>query len=69
MMTGKEALIALLSGKDVQMLYDGEDWDVIEDWQSWDVKTFLTNDSYGYKFRLKPRTITLNIERIEGHEA
>ena len=57
---GKEALIALLSGKEVQMLYDNENWDLIEDWKSWDVKTFLTNDDYGYKFRLKPRTITIN---------
>lgn len=60
LISGKEALSALLDGKDVQMLYDGENWDVIENWQSWDVKTFLTNDSYGYKFRLKPRTITIN---------
>lgn len=58
--SGKDALIALLSGKDVQLLYDNENWDLIEDWKSWDVKTFLTNDDYGYKFRLKPRTITLN---------
>ena len=57
LISGKEALIALLSGKEVQMLYDEENWDEIESWEFWKITDFT---NMNYKFRLKPHTITIN---------
>ena len=58
LISGKEALIALANGKMAQLECD-IGWCDIDDWQDWDIKQFTVN--YGeYKFRLKPRTITIN---------
>ena len=58
LISGKEALIALANGKMAQLECD-IGWCDIDDWQDWDIKQFTVN--YGeYKFRLKPRTTTLN---------
>lgn len=58
LISGKEALIALANGDVVQLLCD-IGWCDINDWQDWDIKQFTVNNG-GYKFRLKPKTITLN---------
>ena len=58
LISGKDALIALANGKIAQLECD-IGWCDIDDWQDWDIKQFTVN--YGeYKFRLKPRTITIN---------
>ncbi|WP_180069417.1 hypothetical protein [Acinetobacter sp. YH12112] len=52
--SGKEALIALANGEDVQASVNGFDWkDAVE----FGLVYFLNGDAY---FRLKPRTITIN---------
>lgn len=58
LISGKEALIALANGECVQLLCD-IGWCDINDWQDWDIKQFTVNNG-GYKFRLKPKTTTLN---------
>ena len=62
MMTGKEALIALANGEDVQGNI-GSEWVDISVDQKLSIKSFITEtNDYGgaVKFRLKPRTITIN---------
>ena len=61
-MTGKEALIALANGEDVQGNI-GSEWVDISVDQKLSIKSFITEtNDYGgaVKFRLKPRTITIN---------
>lgn len=62
LISGKEALIALANGEEVQGNIGSEWVDITVD-QKLSIKSFIieTND-YGdaVKFRLKPRTITLN---------
>lgn len=53
LISGKEALIALANGKEVENFNGSAWWSVDE---SWEVGAFLSDR----KFRLKPRTIRLN---------
>ena len=53
-LTGKEALIALANGEEVENWNGSIWWDVKGTWQ---IDVFLKTDR---KFRLKPRTITIN---------
>lgn len=54
LISGKEALIALANGEDVQASVNSFDWkDAVE----FGLVYFLNGDAY---FRLKPRTITIN---------
>lgn len=61
MISGKEAWIAKSDKKDVQYSLGGMDWCEMTDkeFYCWSSDRFL-NESLNYKFRLKPRTITLN---------
>ena len=54
LISGKEALIALANGEDVQQWNGNIFWDIDSNWQ---VSVFFQE---GRKFRLKPRTITIN---------
>ena len=54
LISGKDALIALASGKEVENWNGSIWWDVEGTWQ---LDVFLKTDR---KFRLKPRTITIN---------
>ena len=62
LISGKEALIALANGEDVQGNI-GSKWVDISVDQKLSIKSFITEtNDYGraVKFRLKPRTITIN---------
>lgn len=52
--SGKDALIALANGEEVQASVNGFDW---KDSVEFGLVYFLNGDAY---FRLKPRTITIN---------
>ena len=54
LISGKEALIALANGEEVQQWNGTIFWDIDSKWQ---VSVFFQE---GRKFRLKPRTITIN---------
>ncbi len=54
LISGKEALIALANGEEVQWVTGGVIRDITGEWQ---VGEFLHPS---FKFRLKPRTITIN---------
>ena len=54
LISGKEALIALVNGEEVQQITGGGFRDIDDDWQ---IKEF---SHPSFKFRLKPRTITIN---------
>lgn len=54
LISGKEALIALANGEEVQWFTGDEFRDIDGDWQ---IREF---SHPSFKFRLKPRTITLN---------
>ncbi|MCU4366505.1 hypothetical protein KTG70_15690 [Acinetobacter variabilis] len=51
---GKEALIALANGGEIQWATGDDFQDITDDWQ---IREFLHPS---FKFRLKPRTITIN---------
>ena len=53
LISGKEALIALANGDEVEN-FNGSTWWSVD--ESWEVGAFLSDR----KFRLKPRTITIN---------
>ena len=55
LISGKEALIALANGEEVEYLY-GTEWESVTGNQI--LITAITGDKF--KFRLKPRTITIN---------
>lgn len=59
MMTGKEALIALANGEEVEFKDGMEKWENIKHHMNLDLSMFLTAPEW-MKFRLKPRTITIN---------
>ena len=62
LISGKEVLIALANGEDVQGNI-GSEWVDISVDQKLSIKSFITEtNDYGgaVKFRLKPRTITIN---------
>lgn len=54
LISGKEALIALANGKEVQWATGNDFQDITDEWQ---IREFLHPS---FKFRLKPRTITIN---------
>ena len=54
LISGKEALIALANGEEVQQWNGNIFWDIDSNWQ---VSVFFQE---GRKFRLKPRTIKIN---------
>ncbi|MFW1967313.1 hypothetical protein ACG95P_09615 [Acinetobacter guillouiae] len=54
LISGKEALIALANGEEVEN-WNGNVWWAVE--SNWQIGAFTKTDR---KFRLKPRTITLN---------
>lgn len=55
LISGKEALIALANGEEVEFKVDGGCWvDVGDDFELREFKR------YGFQFRLKPKTIMLN---------
>ena len=54
LISGKEALIALASGKEVQWEIGNDFLDITDEWQ---IREFLHPS---FKFRLKPRTISIN---------
>ena len=65
LISGKEALIALANGEDVQLRNLKDNWyKEWTDYSSFKFKTwigfFIEGESIGYEFRLKPKTITLN---------
>ena len=65
LISGKEALIALANGEDVQLRNLKDNWyKEWTDYNSFKFKTwigfFIEGESSGYEFRLKPRTITIN---------
>lgn len=65
LISGKEALIALANGENVQLRNLKDTW--YEEWTDYDsfkfkiwVGIFIEGVPSGYEFRLKPRTITIN---------
>jgi hypothetical protein len=64
LISGKEALIALANGEDVEVSHPHDKWH--ENWESLSGSggkfflLYLLDESIGYKFRLKPKTITIN---------
>ena len=65
LISGKEALIALANGEDVQLRNLKDNWyKEWTDYNSFKFKTwigfFIEGESSGYEFRIKPRTITIN---------
>ena len=68
LISGKEALIALANGEDVQLRNLKDNWyKEWTDYNSFKFKTwigfFIEGESSGHEFRIKPRTITIvNIE-------
>ena len=55
LISGKEALIALANGEEVEFSVNNAEWFLCQSSQA--IGLFI---GYCYKFRLKPRTITLN---------
>ena len=65
LISGKEALIALANGEDVQLRNLKDSWyKEWTDYNSFKFKTwigfFIEGESSGHEFRIKPRTITIN---------
>ena len=64
LISNKEALIALANGEEVEVSHPHDKW--YEDWESLNSSggkfflLYLLDETTGYKFRLKPRTITIN---------
>lgn len=59
LISGKEALIALANGEEVEFKDGMEKWENIKHHMNLDLSMFLTEPEW-MKFRLKPHTITLN---------
>lgn len=59
LISGKEALIALGSGEEVEFKDGMDKWENIKHHMNLDLSMFLTSPDW-MKFRLKPRTITIN---------
>ena len=62
LISGKDALIALANGEEVEFKDGIDKWENIKHHMNLDLSMFLTSPDW-IKFRLKPRTITIN--RIE----
>lgn len=64
LISGKEALIALANGEEVEVSHPHDKW--YEGWESLNSSggkfflLYLLDETTGYKFRLKPSTITIN---------
>ena len=64
LISGKEALIALANGQEVEVRHPYDKW--YEGWESLNSSggkfflLYLLDETIGYKFRLKPRTTTIN---------
>ena len=59
LISGKEALIALANGEDVEIKFNGTDgWHKVNKKDAYSFEIFL--DERNTEFRLKPRTITIN---------
>ena len=64
LISGKEALIALANGEEVEVSHPHDKW--YEGWESLNSSggkfflLYLLDETTGYKFRLKPHTITIN---------
>ena len=59
LISGKEALIALANGEEVEIKFNNTDgWHKVNKKDAYSFEIFL--DERGTKFRLKPRTITIN---------
>lgn len=56
LISGKEALIALANGEEVEYLNSEKEWVDIKDLPIW----WLCVENTGHAIRLKPRTITIN---------
>lgn len=59
LISGKDALIALANGEEVEFKDGMEKWENIKHHMNLDLSMFLTAPEW-MKFRLKPRTITIN---------
>ena len=59
LISGKEALIALVSGSDVEFEAPSLNKWICMKSEPWDLNIII-EDKYNHKFRLKPKTITLN---------
>ena len=69
LISGKEALIALANGEEVEFKDGMEKWENIKHHMNLDLSMFLTAPEW-MKFRLKPRTITINgVEYIDKQGA
>jgi len=59
LISGKDALIALANGEEVEIKFNNTDgWHKVNKKDAYSFEIFL--DERGTKFRLKPRTITIN---------
>ena len=64
LISGKDALIALANGEEVEVKHPHDKW--YENWESLNSSggkfflLYLLDETTGYQFRLKPRTITIN---------
>lgn len=64
LISGKEALIALANGEEVEVKHPNDKW--YENWGSLNNSggkfflAYLLDESCDYRFRLKPQTITIN---------
>ena len=64
LISGKEALIALANGEEVEVSHPHDKW--YEGWESLNSSggkfflLYLLDETTGYKFRLKPHTISIN---------
>ena len=56
LISGKEALIALANGEEVEYLNSEKEWVDIKDLPIW----WLCVENTGHAIRIKPRTITIN---------
>lgn len=59
LISGKEALIALVSGSDVEFEVPSLNKWICMKSEPWDLNIII-EDKYNHKFRLKPKTITIN---------
>ena len=59
LISGKDALIALANGQEVEFKDGMDKWENIKHHMNLDLSMFLTSPDW-MKFRLKPRTITIN---------
>ena len=59
LISGKEALIALANGEEVEFKDGMDKWENIKYHMNLDLSMFLTSPE-GMKFRFKPKTITIN---------